>query len=433
CDSGYTATRTSGTSSTPPVNNCQKNIKYNYYSYGCPSGFSPQNHGITWQYQKTDPNRNVWNQATLDDNVNSPTPPVNNCKKVLNTTAYQFTCGAGYKLFNPGMTSCPKGTSGVCNSTSTATSNCYKDIHYNYYSYGCHNLYSTKNYGLSSCKKRDPDKKRNNEATLNDNCNSPTPPVGNCSKLIGYKYYKYQCSTIPSAQGTTYKPIDSGITSSPSVKDSNQSTISVGNILQKHKGSWEQNGMCFSVHTNNTGYCVGPDQRGVAERGTTGCSSGQTKLKCWYNTVNNPISPSNNCRRVRYKCNDTKKPTLVGSRWMCSPFICSSGICALGICAQGSPKPGESAYTNSPFSALNTSSVCNDVNCDAFVYKKLGRCGSQSKCPQGFGIYSKNGKCYKDVCPAGATVKNLGNDQFSCQKKGCPTGYKTFSGKCVKQ
>jgi len=273
--SGTTCVKTT-TSSICPTNytdngsNCKKTVNYNYYSYGCPSGYSPTNSGFS-TYTKTDPDTTANNEATLDDAVNSSTPPVNNCVQTLTATAYQYICGTGYTPINAGLTSCPVGTNGACNSSTSPTSNCWKDISYKYYSYGCDSGYSTLNYGLSSCSKTDQNNQQNNEATLDDDCNSATPPVGNCSKSINYTYYEYLCSNSTNAQGNNFTANDSGLTT------------------------------YTKTDTNTT-------------------TDNSTSLD---DTVNSSTPPANNCQRQGFSCNsDIRTPVYVNNQWQCSPFPC---------------------------------------------------------------------------------------------------------------
>lgn len=74
CPSGYSDNGT----------NCKKNVNYTYYNYLCSSGYTATNAG--GNTGKTDPNTSTDNTSTLDDPLNSSTPPVNNCKKE------KFTC-----------------------------------------------------------------------------------------------------------------------------------------------------------------------------------------------------------------------------------------------------------------------------------------------------------------------------------------------------
>ncbi len=175
--------------------NCKKDVMYNFYSYGCPSGYSPKNSGFT-TFTKSDPDPTIINDYTLDDDVNSATPPSNNCVQTLSSTAYEYLCTSGYNPITPGLTSCPAGTSGNCNNPAPPVSNCYKDISYKHYTYGCSDGYITDNYGLATCTKTDPDPTKNDSATLDDDCNSPTPPDGNCRKQYSYKFYEYKCTGI---------------------------------------------------------------------------------------------------------------------------------------------------------------------------------------------------------------------------------------------
>jgi len=74
CPSGYSDNGT----------NCKKNVNYTYYNYLCSADYTATNTG--GNVQKTDPNTSTDNTSTLDDPLNSSTPPTNNCKKE------KFTC-----------------------------------------------------------------------------------------------------------------------------------------------------------------------------------------------------------------------------------------------------------------------------------------------------------------------------------------------------
>ncbi len=266
----YTTATTCPTDYTDNGSNCKRTISYKYYSYGCPSGYSPQNVGIS-SWSKTDPDKTKNNSATLDDAVNSSTPPANNCKQVLNSTAYEYLCSNGYTPIDKGKTSCSAGTDGACNNATPPNANCYKDILYKYYSYGCSENYSTVNYGLNSCTKTDPDTTRNNEATLNDDCNAKEPPIGNCSKDITYSYYQYLCNSELNAQREDYVTQDIGIS------------------------SWTKTD---SDKTNNNSATLD-------------------------DAVNSSTPPANNCKRKGFTCNSTMiPPALINNQWQCSPFPC---------------------------------------------------------------------------------------------------------------
>ena len=264
---------------TPSGNSCKKDINYKYYSYGCDIGYSISNQGFT-SFNKTDPDTTKVNWDTLDDSVNDIYPPAGNCTKILNYNYYTYGCESGYTVINAGLSTCNKtdtNTAGAnssladdCNSPTPPAANCYKDINYNYYTYSCPAGYSISNYGLTSCPKTDPNYSINNQNTLDDNCNNPTPPVGNCSKSIDYAYYQYVCTGAKNEFNQTYTPINSGLTSC-SKSDSDL------------------------VNTN-------------AELSTD---------------CNSSISPNNNCKTTSYTCNsEVREPVWLNDKWQCSPYPC---------------------------------------------------------------------------------------------------------------
>lgn len=78
CPANYIETTGSETS----LGECKTNQNYTYYTYLCNSGYTPINSG--GNTGKTDPNATTTNTLTSD--LNSSTPPLNNCKKE------RFTC-----------------------------------------------------------------------------------------------------------------------------------------------------------------------------------------------------------------------------------------------------------------------------------------------------------------------------------------------------
>jgi len=94
-------------------------------------------------------------------------------------------------------------------------SNCYKDISYTYYQYLCESDpneygedYEPIDPGLTTCTKTDPDTSSINDTTLDDSCNSSTPPPNNCKRenfvckeapdrKCVYVDNKWQCSPFP--------------------------------------------------------------------------------------------------------------------------------------------------------------------------------------------------------------------------------------------
>lgn len=68
--------------------NCKKTISYTYYNYLCSEGTAQTTGG---DVPKTDPNTSTDNTATLDDPINSSTPPDNNCKSL------KYTCNSNVR------------------------------------------------------------------------------------------------------------------------------------------------------------------------------------------------------------------------------------------------------------------------------------------------------------------------------------------------
>ncbi len=336
------ANTTTTTSTTCPTgytdngSNCKKTVNYNYYSYGCPSGYSPNNSGFS-TYTKTDPDTTANNEATLDDAVNSSTPPANNCVQTLTATAYQYICGTGYTPINAGLTSCPAGMNGACNSSTSPTSNCWKDINYKYYEYGCDSGYSTNNHGFTTFTKTDPDATVNNEATLDDAVNSATAPDGNCQKPVSYTYYEYLCSNSTNAQGQNYSATNTGMTT------------------------------CTKTDTS-----------------TTTDNSATLDDSC-----NSSTPPTNNCKREGFTCNSTDiKPAYINSSWQCSPFPCLSN------------DNFENAGSVMGANDKNNNGWSNDGNCAGQIYIFGGkdyRCRASDKL---LGL-SGGGCCDKDKVALG--------------------------------
>lgn len=278
-------------SATPPPSNCKKTITYSYYKYNCPTGYTINDNGLTSACPRTDPNNTTYDEASLSQPCNNATPPDGNCTKIIPYTYYSYECSTGYTAIDKGLATCSKADSSTstdtsstlsqaCNNSTPPPSNCYKDVNYKFYSYGCADGYITDNYGLSTCPKTDPDKSKNNTDSLDDACNSSTPPDGNCRKSYSYKYYEYQCSGTNSFN-EQWKPLNSGLTS------------------------------CTKSDTNIN--AVNTDL-------ATACNSS--------------TAPVNNCASTEYSCNSAIfKPAFVDGNWKCSPFYCNSDKkCGYGSC-----------------------------------------------------------------------------------------------------
>jgi len=87
-------------------------------------------------------------------------------------------------------TTCNNVTTSVCPSGYTDNgSNCKKTVAYKFYEYKCSDAQNSQDYnyiaqdeGLSSCSKTDPNTSTVNSSTLDDACNSSTPPTNNCKR-----------------------------------------------------------------------------------------------------------------------------------------------------------------------------------------------------------------------------------------------------------
>ena len=151
------------------------------------------------------------------------------------------------------------------------------------------------------------------------------------------------------------------------------------------------------------------------------CSQGiyDPKLNACYKGDKCPIDPSISCVGPQQNS-------------YCSPHPCNQNYkCGYAVCNQGIPKPGyplmsRSFFNIKPFSSA--SGTCYKQKCDLVKYKYISYCGKET-CPKGFGVYAKNGKCYKKSCPVSTIEKN-----GQCYKIGCPGGYQIAGGnQCIKK
>lgn len=472
CGTGYTRvtsgltscpTGTSGAcnSSIEPLKNCWKDIYYKYYQYGCSSGYYPQNVGLT-SCSKTDPDYRANNSSYLDNSCNSSSAPVNNCEKIIQSTAYEYGCPTAYTIVNDGQTSCPPGTVGTCNSSTVPLKNCWKDISFNFYEYGCPTGYHAKNSGLRTYTKLDPNSSQVNASTLDDNVNSPTAPVNNCEDTIDWISYEYTCPD-------DYTVIDAGLTSCPSgtVGSCNTSTPpTTENCKKTIKYKYYEYGCPLGYSPENYGLFtfekIDPDKKNNNEHTLSESANSKTapvnncSIEMPYNYYNyicpesfdvlnpggdfgydatySPTPPSKNCKKTVYLCdkfaygshNKTFIPDLVnvGGIWRCSTFKCGSNDkCVGATCSNGDPQPLGTKYNNSTYSNSTELYVCNDIVCDAVRFKRMGVCGKETNCPSAYGVYRYNGKCYQDLCPAGSTSKIDEDNKIGCYTLGCPSGY----------
>ena len=230
-------------------------------------------------------------------------------------------------------------------------SECKKTINYAFYTYTCPSGYTVANAGLTTCTKTDPDTTKDSTSTLDDACNSTTPPVGNCSKSISYKYYEYLCQ----AKNSFLEPIknlNTGLKSPCSKTDSDKTKDNTGTLDD---------------------------------------------------ACNSSTPPTNNCQSTEYTCNSALfKPVYVGGKWVCSPYLCNDDMkCGYGTCDLPTT-PSATKYQDIAYNPLGTvnDNKCNGDICDFVVNARVTYCESK-QCPKGDDIIEKNGKCYKLECPAG--------------------------------
>ncbi|MFA6137450.1 MAG: conjugal transfer protein TraN [Sulfurimonas sp.] len=191
CPTGYTAGVTSGTTSTPPTNNCTKAS----YTYSCPTGYTA---GVTSGTASTPPTNNCTKASYTYScptgytagvtSGTASTPPTNNCSKA----SYTYSCPTGY-------------TAGVTSGTASTppTNNCSKAS----YTYSCPTGYTA---GVTSGTASTPPTNNCSKANYNYTCpsgytagitsgTSSTPPTNNCSSPTT----TYSCLSGGSLSGTT--------------------------------------------------------------------------------------------------------------------------------------------------------------------------------------------------------------------------------------
>ena len=354
-------------SATAPAENCKRVIPYNYYNYNCPVGYTVNSGGMG-SCDKTDPDRTSDNSSLLSQACNDSTPPEGNCTKQIAYNYYEYGCATGYTAIDKGLTACDKTDSDNtsdsssnldddCNNPTPPPENCYKDIEYKYYSYGCSEGYKTDNYGLNECKKVDPDKSTNNSETLDDNCNSKTPPEGNCRKSIEYSFYEYQC---------------------------------------ENKNSFDEP---YEVQNEGLKTCVKTD--------TDKNAVNQDTLD---DNCNEPTLPTNNCKSKIYTCNSNKVvPAFVDGEWQCSALPCNvNNQCGTARCIEHEPSTQYFMPTGMKPVIPKYSGSCTSTVCDAVSNSTISYCESEG-CPDEVGIYEKNGGCYYDDCPLGSKLNNNGD------------------------
>lgn len=450
--------------------NCKKDVSYNYYSYGCPSGYSPQNSGFT-TFTKTDPDTAARSDYILDDAVNSSTPPANNCVQVLNSVAYEYLCTSGYQPVTPGLTSCPAGTSGNCNNPAPPAANCYKDISYKHYTYGCSAGYITDNYGLATCTKSDPDTTRNNSDTLDDACNSPIPPDGNCRKAYSYKYYEYQCNGKNSFN-EPWTATNPGLTSC-SKTDTNINAVN-SDLASACNSATAPAKDCVSAEYN-----CGADDGGIFLKDTVeyvnGTSSKQTSsftnyaqkdtttLRCPTNYVETSGTEreKGECKQdITYDYYTYSCPTDKNQYGFSYVAQNSGGNCNATTLQQlidtNNNGIGDSCNTATPptnncqrmsytaIAGINSPVFVDNLwQCSPFTCNSSSKCG-YGLCPYGTSpsdklfqdaAYNPLGAAYNGTC-TGAICDYVRNSKISyCVSEGCPVGpeYINKNGNCYKE
>ncbi len=186
-------------SSTEPVDNCSFDIQYSYYEYQYPSGYNVSDSGIT-TLQRTDPNRNANNIVKLSGDENSQTPPAGNSSRNATYKYYSYECPSSYSVVNVGYANFNKtdtnqntndfdNLSRNVNSPTPPSENCAKEAAYSYYSYECPLSVNSQGYswlvkdvGLVDLRKIDTDINTDSYLDLITDGNSQEPELDNCSR-----------------------------------------------------------------------------------------------------------------------------------------------------------------------------------------------------------------------------------------------------------
>lgn len=327
CPSGY----------TDNGSNCQKLVSFDFYQYTCPASYTASNVGFT-AYNKTDPNHGAVNWITLDDAVNSETPPSGNCYRDVTYSYYNYNCPTGYTVNDGGLfSSCnktdPNNTTNdsaflgqSCNSATPPAGNCTKIIPFTFYSYECSSGYTAIDKGLNTCIKTDSSSTSDSSGSLSTSCNSATPPAGNCYKDISYNHYTYSCpagyaianyglDTCPKTDPNT------AINNENSLNDNcNESVAPIGNCSKSIEYSFYEYVCTGANNQFNEAYAA-------VNGGMKSCSKTDTDLvntnADLANSCNDSVSPANNCRTTEYTCNsEIREPVFIDNKWQCSPYPC---------------------------------------------------------------------------------------------------------------
>ena len=374
-------------SATAPAQNCKRTITYEYYNYNCPNGYTVANPGLT-MCEKTDPNKSTNDSATLSQACNSSTPPQGNCTKEVAYNYYEYACSNGYTPIDAGLTECTKtdtNTSGdststlddACNSATPPSENCYKDISYKHYTYGCSEGYITDNYGLATCPKTDPNRSANNSELLDDACNSATPPEGNCRKDISYSYYEYLCE----GQNSFYESY----------------TVLDGGLSECEKTDSDIN----SVNSDLSTAC------------------------------NSSTAPKGNCESTEYTCNSNVfNPVFVDNKWQCSTYFCNDeNKCGYGMCES---YVSQDSYMPSSLNILSTVVNSDPVNCNqSYEYDDgISQKHIIKYCENG---YIENATCLEKDTSNNCIKFETSDTEAKCiqDNNTCTDGYEKINGVCT--
>lgn len=145
----------------------------------------------------------------------------------------QIICTSGTLINGQCQTTtlgCPNGYTETTGEE-TAKGQCKRTIEYTYYNYLCNNSKNTQGYNFTpissggNCNKTDPNNTTDNSSTLDDTCNSSTPPTNNCKRQeftclanaerpCSYVDNKWQCSPFPCLGQSNLESLDTQVGSS---------------------------------------------------------------------------------------------------------------------------------------------------------------------------------------------------------------------------
>jgi len=141
--------------------------------------------------------------------------------------------------------------------------------------------------------------------------------------------------------------------------------------------------------------------------------------------ANGVYNPDNNgCFLDKYTCPiDPNLPCLGTQKFnhWCSPWSCNqNNKCGYGYCLNNNPSSTPPWMLRSLLNNMQyiRNGQCTNQKCDLVKNRDISYCGQESVCPQGFGVYEKNGQCYANQCPDGSQIGGDG----TCYIKVCPTG-----------